>query len=716
VQVKAEVSMSVGTEIKIQLAPYIRGAGTAFRQMIRRTDAPNYISLTTTEMEVVEELKKNPVSVSEYLAKHLSGHLTLDFRAAVTLLIHLHQSNFVLNASDETVTRLKEFSEVATGSTQSGIKKLSNLLTLLLDSPVIEFRNPSIHPAFRKIGGYLVSVPFVIGVTIIMVLLALYTGISSFVDPTVYKGDFGEPESLLLKGFFSFSIAMSWIAFVQMAALAGTGATFVGGSIRLTGLCIIRLAVNDQDALMLPKARMFRYHIVTIFAPWLSALGAWQLAGTAAFTSFAGLFSGVFALIGLFMVCPLIKSPIVKLAEGFLATDNIFQKANAFLAKGLFNFKNAESSELDDKASNLWITCLATLSIGWLYFMSLVFFDALLSATTDLWLHIYQHSNLMRTLAAGFVLLILLTAMVLPLMRLILIPFQNLAALADIPVRRARRGISSYYSPSISPSDAVVNFLKEIPILAELTTEELNALTAVLKYRRFNRGENIITRGENADAFYILADGQAQVILGGGESPEDVVDLLNPGDSFGEIALIEKGKRTASIRAVAPCKTLVLQKPAFDRLFVENSPVRQRLTETIRLVKLVLESQTMSHLAPRQIRELLRSSKLVTYKAGEYIIRENETGDAAFLIKTGKAQVQKDGANAAIAESKRGDLIGAIALIRAVKRTASVVALEDTECLKIDKETFLKMCMSNMFVALLVTDLSEKQLANVKVG
>ena len=708
--------MSIGSETKIILAPFVKGAGTPFRQMIRRVDEPHYMSLSVAEMGVVDDLVSSPVSVSEYLARHLSGHLALDFRDAVTLLIHLHQHNFVLNASEETVSRLKEFSEVATGSASSGIKRLSHVLTLVLDSPVIEFRNAIVHPAFRKIGRYLVSLPVVAGVLAIMVLLALYTGISSFIDPTVYKGDFGQPESLLLKGFFSFSIAMSWIAFVQMAALAGTGATFVGGSIRLTGLCIVRLAVNDQDALMLAKPKMLRYHIITMCAPWLSALGAWQLAGTQAFTSFAGLFSGVFALIGLFMVCPLIKSPIIKLAEGFLATDNVFQKANAFLAKGLFKFKNTDPSEEEDKTSSLWITCLASLSIAWLYFMSMIFFDALISATTDLSTHIFQLRDIVRTISAALVFLVLISAMVLPLIRLIMIPFQNLAALADIPVRRARRGISSYYSPSISPSEAVVNFLKEIPILADLSDDDLKSLTAVLKYRQFNRGENIITKGEPADAFYILADGQAQVILGGGELPEDVVDLLDPGDSFGEIALIEKGKRTASIRAVSPCKTLVLQKPAFDRLFAEGSPVRQRLTETIRLVKLVLESQTMSHLAPRQIRELLKSSQLVSYKAGEHIIRENESGDAAYLIKSGKAQVQKSGENAAIAESKRGDLIGAIALIRAVNRTASVIATEDTECLKIDKDTFLKMCMSNMFVALLVTDLSEKQLANAKVG
>lgn len=702
--------MSDTAESTINLAPFDRGVSTDYRQMIRRVDLPHYMCLSVVELSVVEDLAKNPVSVSEYLARHLSGHLALDFRSAVTLLIRLHQQKFVLNASEETIARLNEFSERATGLAQTGFRRVMGVLSLLLDSPVIEFRNPIIHPLFRRIGGFIVSRPFVAGVATLMMALTLYTGINNFIDPTVYKGDFRQPENLLLKAFFSFSIAMSWIAFVQMAALAGTGARFVGGSIRLTGLCIIRLAVNDHDALMLPKEKMFRYHLLTILAPWLSALGAWQLAGSEAFTSFAGLFSGVFALIGLFMVCPLIRSPIVKLAEGFLATDNIFQRANAFLAKGLFNFKKQEGHPDQDKASSLWATALASLSIGWLYFMSLIFFDALISATADLFMHVYAHTDLVRTAAAVFILLILISAMMLPLVRLLIIPFQNLAALAEIPVRRARRGISSFYSPAISPSEAIVSFLKEIPILADLDDSQLNQLTAVLKYRQFQKGENIISRSEPGYAFYILADGQAQVILGGGEQAEDVVDILNPGDSFGEIALIEKVTRTATIRAALPCKTLVLEKPAFDRLFAQDTGVRERLTETIRMVKLVLEAQTMSHLAPRQIRELLRSSELVSFKTGDYIIRENDIGDAAYLIKSGRVQVRKEGDVTEVAQSGRGDLVGAIALIREVKRTASVIAIDDTECLKISKETFLRMCMSNMFVALLVNDLSEKQL------
>jgi CRP-like cAMP-binding protein len=706
--------MAFAAEAKIQVAPFEKGAQTAFRCMIRRADEPYYLCLTTDELTTVEELRANPVTVSEFLARHLSGSLDLDFRAAVTLLIRLHQSHFVLNASEETVARLNEFSERATGLAQTGLRRLMTLASLVLDAPVIEFRSPVVHPLLRRLGRLLVSLPFVTAMAAVMIGLALYTGISSFIDPTIYRGDFRQPENLILKAFFSFSIALSWIAFVQMAALAGTGAKFVGGSIRLTGLIVIRLAVIDTDALMLPKGKMLRYHLLTMFTPWLSALGAWQLAGEEAFTSFAGLFSGVFALIGLIMVCPLIKSPIVKLAEGFVATDNIFERANAFLAKGLFNFRAETDDEDQDKIASLWVTGLASLSIAWLYFMSLMFFDALLSATTDLFMHAYQYRDPVRAVSAVIVLLVLLTAVMAPLARLILIPFQNLAALAEMPVRRARRNISSYYSPSISPSQAVVNFLKEIPILSELDDAQLNQMIPVLKFRRFQKGENIITRGEQGQAFYILADGQAQVILGGGEKPEEVVDVLSPGDSFGEVALIEKVKRTATIRATQACKALILDKAAFDRLFVEGSEARDRLTSTIRLEKLVLESPTMSHLTPRQIRELLRSSESVTYKAGDYIIRENEDGDAAYLIRSGKAQIKKE--NADIATAGRGDLVGAIALLKEVRRTASVIATEDTECLKISKDTFLKMCMSNMFVALLVNDMSEKQLADSKAG
>ena len=73
---------------------------------------------------------------------------------------------------------------------------------------------------------------------------------------------------------------------------------------------------------------------------------------------------------------------------------------------------------------------------------------------------------------------------------------QNLAAVAGMPIRRARRGLGSFYDKSLTPSAVITQFLHEIPILADLTQVELDNLTAALKYRRFGAGQTLIRRGE----------------------------------------------------------------------------------------------------------------------------------------------------------------------------------------------------------------------------
>lgn len=698
----------------LRLAPFVTGVRTAERVVIRRADAPAFLNLTIKELAVVEELRQSPTTVSDFLGRHFAGHKGLDLGGAVSLLMHLYQAKFLADATGETQARHKEVSGKGHGQAEAGVKRLLDGVKTALDLPLVSFHSSDVHPVFRRLGKVIVSWPALIGAVVALFSLGLFSGLVTLPSPDSVGFSFSQPDMLLVKTFFSFSLATSWIAFLQMAALSGAGARFVGGGLRVTGLCVVRLAVDDKDALMLPKTVMLRYHLVTLLTPWVTALALFQLVDAGEFSSLAGLMMGTFVLVGFLMLCPFYRSPLVKIAEGYLATTEFLARANAYLTKGLFVSlfkKDAGKEEDGGTATQLWITAFACFSFLWLYFIVLAFVDATISAVPELWVQMLSPEHLVRAASAGAVLLILGLAVLVPLLGLISIPFRNLAAVASMPLRRARRGVFAFYDKALSPSAVITRFLKEIPILADLGDAELENLTQALKYRRFGAGQNIITKGDDGQEFYILADGQAQVILGGMGVPEEVVDVLNPGDSFGEIAMIERVKRTAGVRALSVCATFVLQRQAFDKLFPEGSEARQRLTTMIRQVKLVLDSSALSHLAPRQIKELLKSCRSVTFNAGDFLIKEDTVGQEAFLVATGEVQVVKEAAAKEIARLGRGELVGAISLIKDIKRTASVRALTDVQALAIDKSTFLRMCMSNMFVALLVSDLADKQLA-----
>lgn len=83
-----------------------------------------------------------------------------------------------------------------------------------------------------------------------------------------------------------------------------------------------------------------------------------------------------------------------------------------------------------------------------------------------------------------------------------------------------------------------------MPLFADLTRRELQQIARLFKERRFSEGETIVKEGSGGAAFFVIASGEARVIIGGKEHT-----TFKSGDFFGEVALIDQGTRTATIAA-----------------------------------------------------------------------------------------------------------------------------------------------------------------------
>lgn len=95
--------------------------------------------------------------------------------------------------------------------------------------------------------------------------------------------------------------------------------------------------------------------------------------------------------------------------------------------------------------------------------------------------------------------------------------------------------------------------LKQIPAFAELTDTERDALATWANEASVSDGSIIVNEGEYSYQFFAIVDGTAEVIRHG----EKIADL-GPGDFFGEIGLLEKEKRGATVRATAPMRLITL--------------------------------------------------------------------------------------------------------------------------------------------------------------
>ena len=98
-----------------------------------------------------------------------------------------------------------------------------------------------------------------------------------------------------------------------------------------------------------------------------------------------------------------------------------------------------------------------------------------------------------------------------------------------------------------------------MPFLAALAPYELEHLAQGAHWRHVPAGVPVITQGDDADAFYVVATGELSVTVEGRLRDH----TLGPGDGFGEIALLNGGTRTATITTLTDSELLVLRPELF---------------------------------------------------------------------------------------------------------------------------------------------------------
>ncbi|EER18829.1 cAMP-dependent protein kinase type I-alpha regulatory subunit, putative [Perkinsus marinus ATCC 50983] len=122
------------------------------------------------------------------------------------------------------------------------------------------------------------------------------------------------------------------------------------------------------------------------------------------------------------------------------------------------------------------------------------------------------------------------------------------------------------------------DFLRSMPILKDLNHYELCQLSDMLEPKEHKAGDVLMKQGEPGDNFYILESGEAKACLTGEDGNEVVAKVYNtPGDYFGELALLTKAPRKATVYASGKgCRVLSLSKEKFDRVL---GPIRRRLED-----------------------------------------------------------------------------------------------------------------------------------------
>lgn len=113
--------------------------------------------------------------------------------------------------------------------------------------------------------------------------------------------------------------------------------------------------------------------------------------------------------------------------------------------------------------------------------------------------------------------------------------------------------------------------LKKIDLFAELTDGAAETLLRYAKLHKYPKHSVIVTEGDAQTNFYIVETGNLKVFVDGDDGRQMTLNWLEPGDYFGELALIDGEPRSASVVALTPTELRVISQHDFQH-FLQSEP------------------------------------------------------------------------------------------------------------------------------------------------
>src|ERR1700741_3243185 len=113
--------------------------------------------------------------------------------------------------------------------------------------------------------------------------------------------------------------------------------------------------------------------------------------------------------------------------------------------------------------------------------------------------------------------------------------------------------------------------LKAVPFFSLLNERELDVIRIVSTEKSYPKNAVVLTEGEMGDSLYMIQSGKVKVFIGDEEGRENILKILGPGAFFGEMSMIDKQPRSASVTTIESWPFLVLTHAMFEKC-VEQAP------------------------------------------------------------------------------------------------------------------------------------------------
>lgn len=230
-------------------------------------------------------------------------------------------------------------------------------------------------------------------------------------------------------------------------------------------------------------------------------------------------------------------------------------------------------------------------------------------------------------------------------------------------------------------------------LFSMLDAESLGALIRILETTSVPQGQVLIEQGTTGAEAFIVARGELEVVRQGGDKSLRLARLGN-GSLLGEMALLSRAPRAASVIACRPTVALVARKEALEEAARQHPNIAQAFAEHCRarmIENLLRASSILSAVHPRERHSLVNHFVTRTYETGDTLIRQGSESEGLHLVASGEVSViHREGDDSTvIAKLGPGEVVGEVALVLRRPSNADVIASHPTVTLHLPRDSFL---------------------------
>ncbi|MEO6601080.1 MAG: cyclic nucleotide-binding domain-containing protein [Polyangiaceae bacterium] len=269
-------------------------------------------------------------------------------------------------------------------------------------------------------------------------------------------------------------------------------------------------------------------------------------------------------------------------------------------------------------------------------------------------------------------------------------------------------------------ADRVAGAAPRIPpqvLFSSLDEKGLRAMIEVLSMRLVPGGSLLVKEGSSGEEAYFVARGEfdVQKAASKADGPPIALARLGSGALFGEMALLSRAPRTATVVAAVPCVVLVATKADLDKVVATAPTVGREFAEFCRrrmLENLMRTNFILRAASPAERPALVERFSIRTFEAGEKVVEQGSQAEGLHLIALGEVAIvhqDGDGTTTIVAKLGPGEVVGEVALVLRRPAITDVVAHHPTVTLFLARERLMELVKAHPKVFVDLYELAVKR-------